>query len=82
MHLALDLIEGMLIGIGVAIVSQWIVYPFFPEDPPEGRPAKPPAANAGRDPVDRVARHADRVSARVAVLSNPAQYVPHHREIA
>jgi hypothetical protein len=30
--LAVTVIHALLIGIGIAVLSQWIVYPFFPED--------------------------------------------------
>ncbi len=30
--IAVAVIHALLLGIGLAIVSQWIVYPFFPED--------------------------------------------------
>lgn len=30
--LAVTVVQALLIGIGIAVVSQWIVYPFFPED--------------------------------------------------
>jgi len=39
---ALSVIEALLIGLAVAIVAQWLVYPFFPEDAVAARPAKPP----------------------------------------
>jgi len=31
--LALSVIQAMLIGMGVAVLSLWVVYPWFPEDP-------------------------------------------------
>ena len=39
--LASALIQGLLLGIALAILCQWIVYPFFPEDSTGKAPAKP-----------------------------------------
>jgi hypothetical protein len=40
--LALMVIQGLALGITVAIMCQWLVYPWFPEDPAPtaGKPAK------------------------------------------
>jgi hypothetical protein len=35
--LALAVVQALVLGIGVAIVCQWIVYPWFPEDPAPAR---------------------------------------------
>jgi hypothetical protein len=43
--LAVNLIETMLFCVLFSIASQWIVYPFFPEDPGVA-PAKPPPVGA------------------------------------
>jgi hypothetical protein len=41
--LAIMVIQGLAVGIGVAVLCQWIIYPWFPEDPaPAGK--KPDAA--------------------------------------
>lgn len=40
---ASDFIQGLLLGIALAILCQWIVYPFFPEDPGGKSGAKPDA---------------------------------------
>jgi hypothetical protein len=42
-QLALVLIQGLAVGIAVAVVCQWIVYPLFPENaaPPEPPPPTP-----------------------------------------
>ncbi|MEH6550025.1 MAG: DUF2955 domain-containing protein [Pseudomonadales bacterium] len=37
--LAVDLISGLIVGVTVAVVCQWIIYPFFPED--DNAPAVP-----------------------------------------
>ena len=74
--LALDLIEGMLIGIGVAIVSQWIAYPFFPEDPRKQATAKPPAVDAGESGWIALRAVLIIFPPLLLCLSNPSQYVP------
>ncbi|AXK73643.1 DUF2955 domain-containing protein [Lysobacter sp. TY2-98] len=38
---AVSVVQALLIGLGVAIVAQWLVYPWFPEDPIGARAAKP-----------------------------------------
>ena len=45
--LASGLVQGLLVGIAVAIVCQWIVYPFFPEDAARKAPPKPAAVDPG-----------------------------------
>jgi hypothetical protein len=42
--IAIAVIQALLLGITLAILSQWIVYPFFPEDPARGAAAKPAPA--------------------------------------
>jgi len=43
--LATTLIQSLVIGIMLAIVCQWLVYPWFPEDPaPVNQPAPPGAS--------------------------------------
>lgn len=42
-ELASALVQGLLVGISVAVLCQWIVYPFFPEDA-TGKVARQPAA--------------------------------------
>jgi hypothetical protein len=73
--LAQSLVEALLIGIGMAIVCQWIVHPFFPEDPPALGPRKP----AGTDP-----RQAAWIALRTTAIvlppvllafSNPSMYM-------
>lgn len=44
--LATTLIQSLVVGITIAVVCQWLVYPWFPEDPAPGEqaPAKEPSA--------------------------------------
>ncbi len=41
--LASGLIQGLLLGIALAVLCQWIVYPFFPEDSDRKAQGKPAA---------------------------------------
>ena len=45
--LASELIQGLLLGIALAVLCQWMVYPFFPEDSPKKEAAKPAPVAAG-----------------------------------
>jgi hypothetical protein len=74
--LAVTLIKGLVLGIAFAIASQWVVYPFFPEDPPGVAPAKPA-------PVDANDTHWIALRCTLTVLvpvmlafTNPALYLP------
>ncbi len=78
--LAVGVIQAMVVGIGLSIVCQWIVYPWFPEDPlPEGA-AAPETEAAGAPP----AAESNWIALRAALivlppfllaLSNPAMYM-------
>jgi hypothetical protein len=46
--LARSVVQALLIGIAMAIASQWLVYPFFPEDKAAERPKKPSSIDAGQ----------------------------------
>jgi hypothetical protein len=74
--IAVTVIQALLIGIGLAIASQWIVYPFFPEDPQKKIAALPPA-------VDASLTHWIALRSALIVLppvlmafSNPSLYIP------
>jgi len=44
--LATTLIQSLVIGITIAVVCQWLVYPWFPEDPVPGQQAPVPKPSA------------------------------------
>lgn len=73
---ATTVIQGLAIGIAVAIICQWLVYPFFPEDPPSGSPASEPVS----DPVqcNWIALRATFVvlPTFLLTLTNPLLYLP------
>ena len=72
--LATTLIQALIIGIAVAIISQWMVYPFFPED---AAPKAPPATT-GASQCNWVALRGTIVVLPVylLVLINPGFYLP------
>jgi hypothetical protein len=72
--LALAVIQALVVGMGLAIICLWLVYPLFPEDPQEVTPA----------PVHESPEHANWIALRVTLivlppflvaLSNPAVYL-------
>lgn len=74
--LAVTLIKALVLGIGIAIVSQWIVYPFFPEDPLKkvaAIPAAPDASEAGWIALRSVLIV---LPPLLMALSNPSLYLP------
>ncbi len=74
--LAVTLIKALLLGIGIAIASQWFVYPFFPEDPPGVAPAKPPPADAANTPWIALRCTLTVLVPVILAFSNPALYLP------
>jgi hypothetical protein len=74
--LAATLIKALVLGIGVAIVCQWIVYPFFPEDAQEKVAAIPPAPGAGETAWIALRSVLIVLPPLLLALSNPALYLP------
>src|SRR5687768_12130728 len=74
--IAVTLIKSMLFGIGIAIASQAIVYPFFPEDP--GRKIAPEFAAADVSQARRIALRSTLIVLPpvLMALSNPSLYLP------
>jgi len=72
--LATTLIQALTIGIAVTVISQWAVYPFFPED---AAPLTPPA-KPGASQSNWVALRGTIVVLPVylLVLINPSFYLP------
>ncbi len=73
--LAAAIIAAMIVGVGISVLCQWLLYPLFPEDP--GPPPEPPPRPTPE--------HGDWLSLRatlvvmpafVLTLANPAQYLP------
>ncbi len=74
--LAILVIQSLAIGIVIAILCQWLVYPWFPEDPSPAE-AKPPPGK-GADHSNWLALRGALIimPAYLLVLSNPAMYMP------
>ena len=74
--LAVAVIYALIIGIGLAILCQWIVYPFFPEDPPgdDGEKDIPVAAVPGRWIAARATLIV--LPPYLLALTNPSMYLP------
>ncbi len=73
--LAIIVIQGLALGIGVAVVCQWIIYPWFPEDPAPS--AKKPAETSTPDQCNWIALRSTAIVLPVywLVLSNPTAYM-------
>ena len=71
---AFGVIQALAIGIGLAVLSQWLIYPFFPED--TAMPAKPAVAAAPQS--NWVALRATLIVLPVYLLAltNPSLYLP------
>jgi hypothetical protein len=74
--LAVTLIKALLLGIAIAIASQWVVYPFFPEDPPGVTPVKPPPVDAADTPWIALRCTLTVLVPVMLAFSNPALYLP------
>lgn len=73
--LASSLIAALVIGVVVAVLCQWLVYPLFPEDPGRAPQAAPtPTAVEGNWLSLRATLIV--LPAFVLTLSNPAAYLP------
>jgi hypothetical protein len=73
---AVTVIQALLLGIGLAIVSQWIVYPFFPEDARTETPATSPTVETG--PAGWIALRTTLIVLPPVLMafSNPSLYLP------
>lgn len=73
--LASTLISALVAGIALAVVGQWLVYPFFPEDPAP-RQAPPPPVNIAHANWLCWRATAIVIPAFLLTLTNPAAYLP------
>jgi hypothetical protein len=72
---ASSIIDAMVLGVGVAVVCQWLVYPLFPENEADTAPPAPAASNADSN---WLALRATLIvfPSFLLVLVNPAAYLP------
>ena len=73
--LAVIVIQALALGIGLAVVCQWVVYPWFPEDPAAGKP--PAAGEKNAEQSSWIALRASLIvlPAFLLALTNPAMYL-------
>lgn len=73
--IALTLVHAFTMGMALAVISLWIVYPFFPEDPLAAKPAKP--APTGSEQSNWIAFRVTLIVLPTFLVSllNPAAYL-------
>ena len=73
--LATTLIQSLVVGITIAVVCQWLVYPWFPEDPAPGQQA--PAKKPSVENSNWIALRATLIvlPAYLLALTNPLSYL-------
>ena len=73
--LAAGVVDALMIGIGLAIICHWIVYPFFPEDSGTSSPAQAPPAGVAE--AGWIALRATLIilPPLLMAFTNPAMYV-------
>jgi hypothetical protein len=74
--LASSLVEGLLLGIAMAILCQWIVYPLFPEDSHKKTQAKPAAVAAGESRWIALRSMIIVLPPVLLAFTNPTLYMP------
>jgi Protein of unknown function (DUF2955) len=74
--LAAAVVDALALGIALAIVCQWIVYPFFPEDSGRGSPSPPPPAAVGDARWIALRATLIVLPPLLVTFSNPTLYLP------
>lgn len=74
--IAVTVIQALLLGIGIAIASQWIIYPFFPEDPQRKTAASPPSVDASLTRWIALRSALIVLPPVLMAFSNPSLYLP------
>jgi len=75
-QLAMLVIHDLLLSIVVAIVCQWLVYPWFAADPPAAQDAEEAGQNAAQSSWIALRGTLIVFPAYLLVLTNPAAYLP------
>ncbi len=73
--LATTLIQSLVVGITLAIVCQWLVYPWFPEDPAPANQPAPPVASVENSNWIALRSTLIVLPAYLLALTNPAAYL-------
>ncbi|HSC67669.1 MAG TPA: DUF2955 domain-containing protein, partial [Cellvibrio sp.] len=74
--LASTVISAILVGIILTVISQWLVYPLFPEDPAEVKPKPPPAIAPEQAQWQALRATLIVMPAVMLAFTNPAFYIP------
>ena len=74
--LATAVIQALVIGFALAVVCQWLVYPWFPEDPAPARAAQPPAPASTASRWLAARAMLVMMPAYLMAVINPAAYMP------
>ena len=74
--LAVTVIHALVFGIGLAIVCQWIVYPWFPENPAPPNKTRPAAGGAAQSNWIALRATLIVLPAYLLTLTNPSMYLP------
>ncbi|MEJ2309888.1 MAG: DUF2955 domain-containing protein [Gammaproteobacteria bacterium] len=75
--IATSVIQALVVGISVAVVCHWIIYPLFPEDPVPAAPAPKPDESAAGEQSTWIALRSMLIvmPAYFLVLTNPSAYM-------
>ncbi len=74
--LALTVVYALVAGIGLAIICQWLVYPWFPEDPALAKAVEAPKSTAGESNWIALRGTLIVLPAYLLTLTNPLMYLP------
>jgi hypothetical protein len=74
--LGLAVIQGLVVGIAIAIICHWVVYPLFPEDPQAVPPAKPPPVTSDQSMWLALRATLVVLPPFFVCLTNPTMYLP------
>lgn len=69
-------IESLILGVVIAVVCQWLVYPFFPEDPEPENTEKSVNPREGNRSWNALRGTLIVMPAYLVVLTNPGLYLP------
>ncbi len=73
--LAVTVINSLVLGIAIAIISQWVVYPWFPEEALTKGGAKPPGPSAANSRWIALRAMLIVLPAYILALTNPLMYL-------
>lgn len=73
--LATAVIQALVFGIALAVACQWLVYPWFPEDPAPATKPSPAKTGAGRSRWIALRAALIVLPAYLVALTNPAMYL-------